>query len=495
MNERIRLVDGDEITIPSFTTDVTGHPVDLRPLKWRLNSVEQSTTSMNWGLLTGCDDGAISALKAHIIRLIETKSPAYAKASFQFIGAFLKALREASSPTPTVTLKSLVWYLERLREIRNGYQFHHIRHWYVSSADRFVDGFDDDVVFALNDLRIEGNAKGFAVLSADPEAGPLTEFEEAALRRALIRDEGPIEQRAALWLAFAFGTNPANLALLREEDFEINEFADGTPTAYFLNIPRIKKRLPPRTEFKKRYVDQPLAVIIKELIERNARIAKNDVIRPLFRLETARTTLVGGPLEEFAFHPTASRVTQLIAQCVERLGVVSPRTEKTLAVTTRRLRYTYASKMVRQGIAARDLAELLDHTDLQNVQVYYKASSRFVERLDTTTAKHIGPIVRAFMGEIVERKDVTIDLIPFRDLPDLGQCGASFACGLSPHKNCYTCTKFKAFKDGPHEAVLISLIEERNQLLGDGYERIAEQLDETILAVGEVVSKTQGDAA
>jgi hypothetical protein len=102
------------------------------------------------------------------------------------------------------------------------------------SADRIREGFDEETVFALRDLRIEGNAKGYAVLSSDPEEGPITEFEEEALRSALLRDDGPIEQRAALWLAFAFGTNSANIALLREEDFTVQQFENEAPTEHFL---------------------------------------------------------------------------------------------------------------------------------------------------------------------------------------------------------------------------------------------------------------------
>ena len=173
-----------------------------------------------------------------------------------------------------------------------------------------------------------------------------------------------------------------------------------------------------------------------------------------------------------------------------RLNVMSPRTKRPLVITTRRLRYTFASKMVRQGVTARDLAELLDHTDTQHVQVYYKADSRFVERLDATVAVHLGPAIKAFMGEVVIRPKLTIDLIPFRELPALGACGASFSCGLSAPKNCYTCTEFSAFEDGAHKAVLESLVSERNELLAANHERIAEQLDRTILAVGEVVART-----
>lgn len=388
-----------------------------------------------------------------------------------------------------------MWYLEFLRSKNLGYQFHYIKQWYVGSADRLLDGFDDEIVFALEDLWIGGNAKGFAVLSADPEQGPLTEFEEAALRQALLRDDGPIDQRAALWLAFAFGTNPANLGLLREEDFIRFHFPGNTPSAYFLNIPRIKKRQPERTEFKKRAVDNPLALFIEELIERNAALAKDDVVRPLFRLAEPRINLLEGPLAAFAHHPSSSMMTNLIAECVARLNVKSPRTSKPLKVTTRRLRYTFASKMVRMGTPDHELAELLDHTDTQQVHVYYKADSRFVERLDATIAENIGPTVRAFMGEIVERKNRTVDLIPYRDLPELGQCGASFVCGLSAPKNCYGCGKFRAFKDGAHVTVLQSLLDERNELLQAGRERMAQQLDSTILAVGEVVARTRSEFA
>ena len=494
MNQHVRLVDGDAVEIPQFTRDVAGHVVDLRPKKWRLNSTTSHHTLLDWTRLFNCDEDSVAALRLHIVRLIETKGTAHVGNTFRVISKFLTNLRDHKR-TAGASLKNLMWYSEQLRKKRLGYQFHYVKQWYIGSADRFLEGFDDDVVFALEDLSIGGNAKGFAVLSADPEQGPLTEFEEAALRQALLRDDGPIEQRAALWLAFAFGTNPANLSLLREEDFIRFHFPGDTPSAYFLNIPRIKKRQPARTEFKKRAVDNPLAMVIEELIARNAAIAEDDSVRPLFRLNSRRPTLLRGPLEEYAYHPTSTMMTNLIAECAARLNIKSPRTGEPLKVTTRRLRYTFASKMVRMGTPARELAELLDHTDTQHVQVYYKADSRFVERLDATIAEHIGPTVRAFMGEIVERQNRKVDLIPFRELPALGQCGASFVCGLSAPKNCYGCGKFKAFKDGSHAAVLDSLLNERNDLLENGNERMAQQLDTTILAVGEVVARTRHGVA
>ena len=483
----VRLVDGDERQIPKGVRDVNGHIVDISGTVWRLNSPIRRHI-VNWESLD--DSNAMTALKIHLARMIETSSPAHCFNTFQSVAGFLKWHASSDLESGNTDLASLISYLECLRKTSNENQFHHIRLWYRASADRLIEGFDDEVVFALNDLRIPGNNKGFAVLSADPEEGPLSEFEEAALRRALIRDDGPIQQRAALWLALAFGTNPANLSLLREDDFQEFEFSDGVAPAYFLNMPRIKKRMTPRADFKKRYVDVQLAAVIKELIAYNSTLSKSGE-RPLFRREVPRKSLIGGPLVDYADHFSASEITDLIATCVQRLDVESPRTGEPIRITTRRLRYSFATRMVRQGIPERELADLLDHTDTQNVQVYYKADSRFVERLDATIAENLGPKIRAFMGEIKPRGSTLVDLIPFRNLPELGYCGASFSCGLAPHKSCYTCTKFNAFPDGAHKDVLEALLEERKDYLESGFERIAEQLDETILAVGEVVSKVK----
>jgi hypothetical protein len=110
--------------------------------------------------------------------------------------------------------------------------------------------------------------------------------------------------------------------------------------------------------------------------------------------------LVGGPLAEYAYHHIASGITDLIAKCAQRLKVISPRTKEPLLLTTRRLRYTFASKMVRQGTTARDLAELLDHTDTQHVQAYteYKGPRTAAERvLDMQkTIEELRAIMRSY---------------------------------------------------------------------------------------------------
>lgn len=471
--------------IPKSVKGSAGFDVDLSGEIWWVTSIP-SSFKFDWAVLTHCDTFAVQALRLHIARLIASSSGNHSYNVYRAVARYL--LWAATSNVSPLALLSLRTYLQRLRRANVGYVFHLIRRWYQASCDRSLDEFDDDIAFALYDMRIEGNVKGDAVMSNDPREGPLTAFEEEALRSALLRDDGPIEERTALWLALAFGCNASNIALLQEEDLITHSFEGTLPPEYSLRIPRIKKRHVQRKDFKERYVAPQLAATIKTLIASNE--GKTGAIRPLFFRQSPKATHRIGHVEPYASHPSPSMITELIARAVTRLGVISHRTQEPLHVTTRRLRYTFAMKMVRQGATAIELAELLDHTDAQNVTVYYKADSRFTERLDETIARHIGPQVQAFMGQIVPRSRRPVDLIPYRDLPALGQCGASFLCGLSAPKNCYTCAKFIAFQDGAHQAALTDLVQERDSLIDQHRERVAEQLNRVIFAVGEVVAQT-----
>jgi hypothetical protein len=481
-------VIGGTPDIPRSTRDSNGLLVNLSETSWRLNDTTFSAT-INWKRLAACEDEAIRSLKSYVVTLIERKSSRHACNAARFVGDYLISLVRDDSPSREISLETLVWYRTSLQLANREWQFHHVRAWYDFCADRAFPGFDDDTLFTINEFVVPGNEKGVAVLSADPELGPLNEFEEAALRRALISDRGPIRERAALWLALAFGSNPANLSLLWETDFVSHHFKTA-PSVYFLEMPRIKKRMAPRAAFKTRSVDGNLAAIIEELMESNKSITIGPGrARPLFVRPKPRPIYANTALEPFAHHFTAGEITESIQRCVRRLDVMSPRTGKPLVITTRRLRYTFACKMVRQGVTEHDLADLLDHTDTQHVIVYYNADSGFVERLDETIAIQLGPYIKAFSGAIVDRasSNRTVDLIPYRDTY-AGYCGAGFICGLSVPRNCYTCFKFRPRKDGPHREVLTDFVQERTQLIVDGNERMAQQLDETIFAVGEVVA-------
>lgn len=479
---------------PRVVIDAAGLRVDTSGSAWRLNEPSLASILIDWNELDDAPEDAVVSLKGYVISLIKRRSPAHTRNSFRRIRDYLLALNRPSCPSDGVDAESLLWYLKHLRAQKEEYLFHNVRAWCKWAADHEYPGFEDDVVREIVDVKIGGNAKGVAVMSADPEEGPLDEFEEAALRNALLSDTGPIDERAAVWLLLGFGVNPANAALLEEQDRRIVATDDpDLPVLHELQMPRIKKRAAPRSDFKIRKLDDHLAAIFDDLIQSNqSRQPGPGFDRPLFWRHAPRKIRLNSPLHKFAYFLSAAEITLLAQRCIYRLRVVSPRTGKLLHITTRRLRYTFACKMVRQGASAHELAELLDHTDLQNVLVYFASSSELIPHLDRALAEQMGALVRAFLGQLVgpeceNADDARITTIDLTDVADIGKCGATFQCRLAPPITCYTCDRFQAFTDGPHAEMLESLISRRDRLMNEGNHRIAVQLDGVILAIGALL--------
>jgi hypothetical protein len=147
------------------------------------------------------------------------------------------------------------------------------------------------------------------------------------------------------------------------------------------------------------------------------------------------------------------------------------------------------------------IAELLDHTDTQNVGVYVQATPEIVKRIDKAVALHMAPLAQAFAGVIIsDESEATRKNDPTSRICDpkldssmkpMGSCGQyGFCASLAPIA-CYTCRSFEPWLDGPHEAVLNHLMAERDRLMAGSDARIASINDRTILAVAEVVRRCE----
>jgi hypothetical protein len=125
-------------------------------------------------------------------------------------------------------------------------------------------------------------------------------------------------------------------------------------------------------------------------------------------------------------------------------------------------------------------------------------------------AVKLGPLADAFMGKIVSDPSETENgadpakRIPwFRRTPDgdprlagdLGVCGAQGACREFAPISCYTCRKFRPWRDGPHREILQQLCDERERSAADGLDpQIVGVRDATIVAIGQVVAACEGGA-
>ena len=201
----------------------------------------------------------------------------------------------------------------------------------------------------------------------------------------------------------------------------------------------------------------------------------------------------------FEFHRTGASISDALTKIVESLGVISVRTGEAINITPYRFRRTTGTRAAVEGHGELIIAELLDHTDTQNVGVYVQAVPEIVERIDRAMAFHLAPLAQAFAGTIVSSEadairggDPSSRVCDPRFDPSMkpmGSCGSHGFCGAMAPVACYNCRSFQPWLDGPHEAVLDYLIAEREHLLAGADIRIASINDRTILAVAEVVAR------
>lgn len=508
--------------LPSTIVDSHGIPMDVAGERWRFNHPTQDI-SIDFGRYSISNPWLAYSIKRHLIAEAQRVSPlscygsTYTNLLYMSRTTSWQRLATATDygnhETSLNKVMSEVLALQRAEGIEH--EFSRIRAWYTWCADFLPDiGFLPEEAYKWQLVRVPGMEKGVAVRTSDPEAGPLNDAELILLRRALQADVSAqpvhIQQRAALWLALAFGRNPTNFCLLRRGDFRPVDAE--VPNLWTLNIPRIKKSARPRTQFKQETVEPELAKVLQELILNGPQGEfPNEAAVPLFLRSGPRETLLGTAMAEWAWHMTSSEFTVLLQAAVKRYGIQSPRTNEPLIVTTRRLRYTFATNRVREGISARDLADALDHTDLQNVRVYFDAQSTVVERLDRAAATEIAQKLALFKGAPKPRPEGDaklqgtvriIRIIPElisadHQVRDLGECGKGQFCNLFPPYSCYPCDKFQPFDDSlaEHELVFGFLIERRERLRTDPLEstRIAVQLDEVIYACADLIARLRAE--
>lgn len=364
--------------------------------------------------------------------------------------------------------------------------------------------FETEVLDLLEEVKIGGNKKGEAVRSADPEKGPLSATEVAelavALRAAYVEETLPIDQQAAIWLALAFGANAGQYALMRENDI-VPEYIDGQLITTLVSVPRHKKRHAyARSEFAQRKANRVVGRVLLDLINFNeARHPKNgsNEPRPLFWRSARRND--GPGREEWEWHLTSTQFSELLSAAIENLCLNS-RTGEPLKISPRRLRYTLASRMVAAGASPYALAAALDHSDLQNVGVYFDVQSDIIEHLDKAMAMVLADRAAKF-AKIVECEDDAINggrpgsrrYVSDREKnlhEPIGTCGHTSFCNVVAPYACYTCPKFQAWMDGPHELVLDKLIESRAEREQMGLDpRFVGVEDQLIIHVAEVIKR------
>lgn len=377
------------------------------------------------------------------------------------------------------------WYVSDLRPF--------LRKWYALQ----LPGVSQEVIRLFEHMKIPTNTIGKAVLTNDPYDGALSDMEFEGLinaeKRSYLAGDTTLDDHLKARLSIHFAPRPAQISLLKIRDFEVETLASGQKV-YFIRIPRIKQGGPARAQFKRRPLIPTLGALF-ELHTENLREQfslefddPGDV--PLFPSPSGKSSTI------LKLHSTSRAIGKSITTVWDKLTVYSERTGEPLHITETRMRRTRGSRLFDEGYGEAIIADELDHSTVDHVRVYAEARPKLVERIDAATAATLAPLARAFLGKIIAtEKEATNMTDPRSRINDprfdgvQGSCGSNGSCGFNKPIACYTCPSFEAWRDGPHAKVLQSLIEHQNDLLSKGCERLAKNLERTIVACTELVRR------
>lgn len=481
-----------------------GYRFDVRTSHWRLNK----DVTVALGRAAELPEPAQSGFRATLQRYAEEMSAKHTKNMAEMFKRYL-ADTSAFGVSTTQLLNwrahlgtSNQWYLGSLRGF--------LLAWY----DYGFPGIPDEVVDLLNEWRIKGNDKGVAVITSDPEGGPYTDIEVQGLldwANATVSSQKIQFSDYAYFLTLLMtARRPVQIAALRGRDLT-EEHGSGA-SLFRLNVPRAKQRGGRfRKSFRSLAIIEDLHAVLRHQHARSVMAVEKklgmDLPKdlkaevPIFvnekelikDLPSLRALLLGPKPD--ALHATTSWLSTALRRLASLCTARSERTGEPIHLSATRFRYTRGTKLRREGFSAFVIAELLDHSDIQNVGVYTENTAQEAVVINELIGPKLAPFAQACLGTLVRSEREAIrgndprSRIPNHLTHPIGTCGNYGFCA-SGFKACYTCRFFQPWLYGPHAEVLRELYAEKERARAAGCaEEVVNSDDRLILAVEDCIAR------
>lgn len=449
------------LLLPENIISLDGQLVDLSSEVWqiRASAAGGRLLKMKWSKLKDLNTFAsitIAITKCYIADRLTHKKPPTVVADLYAIKVFCKWIKERgytdfiwSEYRSQLAEEFLQWCVKNTAN--KGNSFSRIRVFYRWGVINEICGFNLSILRKLEATIAIGNSKGHHVRFRHPTKGPLSADEKELILRAINKETGSDQDRALIMLCIELGSNPNSLIRLKEQD--LKKYGEGTKIFYQLDVPRVKKRSA-ISDSRRRSISSRLGKLLESLKQDQP----DEMLLHWLNVNSPEANL-NHRLKNWAY----------------LAGIISPRTEDTINLNSRRFRYTLGTHLAEEGASRYHIADILDHTDLQNVDVYVETTPKIVDAVAKATDSVVEPLVDRFMGRTTNSLDEALQMVPnnnalipaiaphisLLNVGGIGACGRNTAkeglCQLMPPLSCYLCHQFVATKSGPHREVLESI--------------------------------------
>ena len=280
-------------------------------------------------------------------------------------------------------------------------------------------GIDESAVELLKHFDLKIKKAGQSVLQDDPTGGPLTKEEHTSLIRAMNHAYRigvlSLSDYAISLLMSLTGRRPQQLVMLKHKDLLQNNLDNGK-VEYIISVPRVKQR-GKQLQYRKVPIISEVASIVQLQADHSVRLveltlgktlddhAKGKV--PVFLNEEKLLDLAikdSNFLESNKIYAKPTIANVALKNIVNNGNVISNRTGSLLNATPRRLRYTIATMLAREGHSANTIAELLDHSSTSSTGIYIKNLADSAERIDSAVSEQLSFVADIFMNGIRSNK-------------------------------------------------------------------------------------------
>ncbi|HDQ4829961.1 TPA: site-specific integrase [Klebsiella pneumoniae] len=280
-------------------------------------------------------------------------------------------------------------------------------------------GIDESAVELLKHLDLKIKKAGQSVLQDDPTGGPLTKEEHTSLNRAMNHAYRigvlSLSDYAISLLISLTGRRPQQLVMLKYKDL-LQKKLDNGKVEYLISVPRVKQR-GKQLQYRELPIISEVASIVQLQANHSVRLVELTVGKtlddhakgkvPVFLNEEKLLDLAiidSNFLESNKIYAKPTIANVALKNIVNNGNVISNRTGSLLNVTPRRLRYTIATMLAREGHNANTIAELLDHSSTSSTGIYIKNLAESVERIDSAVSEQLSFVADIFMNGIRSNK-------------------------------------------------------------------------------------------
>ena len=482
INRNIKFVDdfpddeGGSISYDMYPFGLSGFQYDLTQDFIYLKELRQK---INFELVD-------KELMEHVKAFVSYALPKYAETTVANFFNYFNTIKVDSASEDSAEEQIKKIYVDMVNDISTAPESKsYLRGIYRFCAEEGMPYFDQDFVdFYLDEVKFGSGNKGLDVLVEMKNRGCLTLSEQRKFKDAVgainYKLLSIIELHGFIALRIGQLTGARDIQVRKLQGKHLKKNITDGKTVYSLKIPRAKQRGQCNSkQTVLRPITQRLGEQIEHLINLIGEFTKDtDNHYLLFPMNLNQRGIENKIIKVGSFS--------------ERIIKITLKINLDFTVTLRRLRKTFCSSLVARGVSMKNIAFLMDHSDLQQLEVYYRQTHSVARKLDVILRKEAGDILDAFAGKIIaageESQQGQSIFAPSKDskLILIGSCGSGKLCMLNPPLSCYSCKSLEAFEDADHSEVLDKLTKNAKETFGENHAlQLAQNKD--FLAAGAII--------